>query len=163
MDPTIGSNRTLSKEKSKLEHGRDSECLHHVGEGCSWRHYRDSVDGVAFQAKACYMELLPAKGGTEGTRGACLRAAYRRVTLMAGPSRRWLFTWSSCPSRGVAEGSEERVLALHTKECEKGEVASREEGHDVELWRCNPVLLPVVQDRCAHSNVRMPEGMTHRR
>ena len=67
LDPTIGSNRTWSKEKSKLEHGRDSECLHHVGEGSSWRHYRDSVDGVAFHEKAYCLELLPAKGGTEGT------------------------------------------------------------------------------------------------
>ena len=31
-----------------------------------------------------------------------------------------------------AEGTEERVLALHTEMCEKSGVASVEEGHDVE-------------------------------
>ena len=53
----------------------------------SWRCTpKSDVDGVAFQEKAGYMELLPVQGGAEGT--------------------------------------EERVLALHTEECEKGEVTS---------------------------------------
>ena len=34
--------------------------------------------------------------------------------------------------QGGAEGTDKRVLALHTEMCEKGEVSSVEEGHDVE-------------------------------
>ena len=68
LDPTIGSNRTLSKEKSKLEHGR--------GEGSSWRHYRDSVDGVAFQGEGLLHGAPAREGWNRKHRRACLRAAY---------------------------------------------------------------------------------------
>ena len=54
--------------------------------------------------------------------------------LMVWLSRRRLVTWryELLPVQGGAEGIKERVLAWHTKVCEKGEVTSLEE-HGVEL------------------------------
>ena len=50
------------------------------------------------------------------------------------PSRRKLVT-QRCELRPAAEDTEERVLALQTEMCEKSEVTSVEEGHNVER-RC---------------------------
>ena len=70
--------------------------------------------------------------------------------------------------QGGAEGTEERVLALHIEMCEKGEVTSLKEGHDVERvtppgeWNsaCGATLSSVLcqlrEDREEESTSRFP-------
>ena len=49
------------------------------------------------------------------------------------------------PAPGGAEGTQERVLALHTEMCEKSGVTSVEEGHDVESDVAEETMSAVVK------------------
>ena len=65
------------------------------------------------------------------------------TVLMAGPSRRKLSIWSSCPHRVEQKAPLVQDKCAHNVAIEAG-------------------TCPAVPKRCAHSNVSMPNGMTHR-